>query len=175
MIESRKTLLIMSALLLLALGVYLALVLIPKPEGYRRSQDEISLLSVNPVDVASAETVYGGEAHRYEQLDGRWYRDGAPADYGETDLRITCISYLYSDNLVSGGAADLGVYGLDAPVAEASFATRTGERHRVRFGIETVDQNSRYMMVDDRDDVYTVPSEVFDIIFATEKKGEEVH
>ena len=65
--------------------------------------------------------------------------------------------------------------GLDAPVAEASFATRTGERHRVRFGIETVDQNSRYMMVDDRDDVYTVPSEVFDIIFATEKKGEEVH
>lgn len=165
MIESRKTLVCTAVLAFLTAILYVVLLLIPQKEGYRASQDQISLLSINPKDVASAYTRFEDREHSYTQTDGTWYRDGAAVDYNETDLRITFISYLYSDNLVVADAEDLSVYGLDAPVAQAGFETYEGESHQVFFGIETVDQKSRYMMVDDQQSVYTIPADAFEVLF----------
>lgn len=173
MIESRKTLVCMAALAFMTAAVYVALLLIPQKEAYRASMDQISLLSVNPVDVAAAYTRFEGSEHAYVQADGTWYRDGEATDYNETDLRITLISYLYSDNLVAAGAGDLSVYGLEEPVAEAGFETFDGENHSVHFGIATVDQKSRYMMVDDQNSIYTIPVDAFEVIFEESEREDK--
>lgn len=168
MIESQKTLAWIAGIPVLMLALYLVLLFIPQPKTYDARQDQISLLSINPVNVRSMTTVLDGRQHVFEQKDGVWRCDGAETDYNTTDLRVTCVSYLYSDNLVCKDAEDLAVYGLDEPAGEASFVTDTEERYRVLFGIETVDRASRYMMIDGDNDVYTLPIEAFDIIFQNE-------
>lgn len=165
MIENRRTLILAAALTALLAVLYVTLLLLPEREMYRPSQDQISLLSINPVDIHMAQTRRGDERHLYEQRGGAWYRDGEAVDYNATDLKITFISYLYSDNLVAEASENLGIYGLDEPRAEASFETFDGESHRVLFGIETVNQKSRYMMLEGRSEVYTVPVEAYELIF----------
>ena len=168
MIESKKGLIVLAGMVGLMAILYTLLRLIPPPKAYQASQDEISLLSINPVDVSSAQTQWNDERHIYTQNDGQWYRDGEIADYNATDLRITYMSYLYSDNLVSDAAQDLEPYGLDTPQAEASFETFSGECYTILFGIETVDQKSRYMMIEGSSAVYTIPIEAFEVIFQDE-------
>lgn len=169
MIESRRGMIIVAAIALSFTILFLVLQVIPEGEKYSAAQDQISLLSINPVNVRSVTTRYDDIVHGFMLNEGEWYMDGEVADYNATDLRVTCISYLYSDNLVTDSAEELSIYGLDAPIAEASFETFDDECHSVVFGIESIDGSSRYMMLDGNGVVYTIPEEVFEVIFDEEE------
>ncbi|MGI5919264.1 MAG: DUF4340 domain-containing protein [Christensenellales bacterium] len=167
MTESRKTIIVLLAVAG-ALAILLAVLAIsPKAQAYDPGKDQISIFSYNTAQVASVTLARGDNQRKILQIEGGWaLADGTALDYDATDLLVTFIAYLYSDNLVEEHADSMAPYGLEPPSARASFTLIDGTSHTIDFGGMTPNGKSVFMRVDGSDTVYSVPFDVYSIIFA---------
>lgn len=172
MIESKRTIMLLLAMigvLALLLGV---LMILPQAASYNAQQDEISIFSYPTSEVARIDITRKDRVYTMLQDETGWHsQDGTELDYGSADLLVTFLSYLYSDNLVEAHAKDLGIYDLETPGDIAVFYLVDQTHHTVSFGAETVNGKSVYMRVDDADTVYTISWDAHDIIFSTIPKA----
>lgn len=166
MIESRKTLLALSFLLILTLMVY-CMLHVAQPNSAKTPQPEqVSLLSIRTSDLTQVEFASDSGVSTIFQNDDGWaWADGTVINSETADLMVTFLSYLYSDDVVKRGETDYVKYGLDPPQRIVAFETKEGERHVVEFGNVTATGKSVYMRLDGSDTVYTISYDAYDIIF----------
>ncbi len=164
--ESRRSIII----LLIAAGM-LALILAmlqawPKAQGNDESLNNINIFDYKTTEIQSVTLIRNSAKRIMIQKNKEWMlEDGTKLDYNDADLLVTFISYLYSDNLVEEHTRNKGLYGLEDPPALVSFTLMDGSGHLIEFGNMTADQKSIYMLIDGQDTVYTMPVDIFNIIF----------
>jgi len=166
MVESRKTVIILTVLALVLAVVLMALSHIPH-RTYTIEQDEVNLFSYKTELVKNVVLTKKGDRIELIQDSEGWLANNVRIDYSRADLIVALLAYLYSDNYV--GAGDFSTYGLETPTSRA-LMTVNGRVHLIDFGFTAANGISVYMRVDEGSDVYTVPKEVYEIVFSLFKE-----